>query len=63
MRKHEYEDYEPDIFEERDNDERYYSDDYMCPECGSRKKKYIEKFEVRGAIATQELWECPICGE
>jgi rubredoxin len=57
-----YDDYDYNKDEEEDPftlDERYYDDQYICPECGARKMKYYESFECRGHNFRQEIWECP----
>lgn len=39
-----------------------HEDDECCPECGSRMKKYKEKYEAYGSEFSVDVWECPVCG-
>lgn len=63
-----YYDYiDDDIIEDYDKepftlDERYYDDQYYCPECGARKVKYKEWYEAYGSKFYEWIYECANCG-
>lgn len=62
-RRHEFDDYERDVNEMRDNDEKYQNSE-ICPECGAKMKKYIESYPYHNTFLKQVVWECenPNCG-
>jgi rubredoxin len=54
-------DYSKDEEEPFTLDERYYDDQYICPECGARKIKYKEWYDYWGSKFSVDVWECPNC--